>query len=211
MQCPSCGTALSEGAQACPMCGRIFVSAPAPAAAEQASVAQPTPPQPDVAPDAPDALAQPIPTPPSQPLCGPPTQPWYGAPPSMPIRGKAVIHIIWSRAFSSRRYPTLDRDCSASVGRSHHPCWAALAQGMGHRRGGRSYRRRRWRRIDFDCGDSHSAGSPRAMVDARPLGAPDACHGPWECGRADKSTDLSPAAGAESGEQQAVGGGHHAV
>ena len=83
MQCPSCGTALSEGAQACPMCGRIFVSAPAPAAAEQASVAQPTPPQPDVAPDAPDALAQPIPTPPSQPLCGPPTQPWYGAPPSM--------------------------------------------------------------------------------------------------------------------------------
>ena len=33
------------------MCGRIFVSAPAAAAAEQASVAQPTLPQPDVAPD----------------------------------------------------------------------------------------------------------------------------------------------------------------
>ena len=90
------------------MCGRIFVSAPAPAAAEQASVAQPTPPQPDVAPDAPDApdaLAQPIPTPPSQPLYGPPTQPWHGAPPSMPLAGvPPTVPLPRREPFDGRRF-----------------------------------------------------------------------------------------------------------
>ena len=213
MQCPSCGTALSEGAQRCPTCGRIFVSTPAPAAANQASVSKATPPQPT------SARRQ------------------------MPLRARRsrYPHLPRSRSMDLQRSPGIARrrvselagtqpSSSSGVARfllGGIPLWIGivaflsvgatvlvgllLRREVGHRRGGRSDRRRRWRRIDSDCGDSHSAGAPRAMVDAKPLGVPDARHGPWECGGADESADLSPIAGAESGEQQAVGGGHHPV
>ena len=89
MQCPSCGTALSEGAQSCLTCGRIFVSTPAPEAENQAPVEQTTPPQPEIAPTPPlyAPPSQPLTGYPSQPLYGPPAQPWYGAPQSMPLAG----------------------------------------------------------------------------------------------------------------------------
>jgi hypothetical protein len=86
MQCPSCGASLPEDARSCPVCGRLFVSAPA-SEREQSAPAQTAPPQPDGAPVVPAPPSQPLPGYPSQPLYGPPSQPYYGAPQSMPLVG----------------------------------------------------------------------------------------------------------------------------
>ena len=177
---------------------------------EQASVAQPTPPQPDVAPMR-QALAQPIPAPPSQPLCGPPTQPWYGAPPSMPFAEAQSSTSSGVARFLLGGIPLwIGIVALLSVG-------AIVLVGL--------LLRREWATVAVVAAIDAAVGAGLILIAAIVILLVRRAQwltlslsallmlvmGLGSVAALTNQPIYSPVAGAESGEQQAVGGGHHAV